>query len=258
MRRVQTSSSSAPPARPSLLGLWTACWRNPASSQDLNASLPPGTFRWKATSPRTLFRPSIVRPTVPTSVFFLVFFGGPLAVSGCIGNPSSYSSSTLAGMNRFENPRVGYSLLYPAAWQVRGQIVATEFARLAHCESVEIVDFQPSADSGPAAFVLHSFVQICSQPLTDALSLDDFMRQTYGGALAAQFQVTELDGLRAYRAMRAPGETTIFLQTNRYRIQIASSVNTHPHNERERVSQVQQVLDSFAIVGPKATPGKGP
>jgi hypothetical protein len=86
-------------------------------------------------------------------------------------------------------------LLYPEHWHIRSQVVATEFVNSDQCESVEVVDFQPPPGSG-AGFILHSFVQICAKPLSDSLTLDGFMRQTYGDS-TSQFQVTELAGRQA-------------------------------------------------------------
>lgn len=155
------------------------------------------------------------------------------------------STPTPLSMKRLENARIGYSLSYPADWQVRGYILATAFARGAQCESVEVVDSQPPPGSG-AASILHSFVQICARPLTDNLTLDDFMRQTYGNAFTTQFQVAPLAGIQAYRAINTNQETW-FLQTKGYRIQIVASVVAAPDKQDARFSQVQQILASLSF-----------
>jgi hypothetical protein len=156
--------------------------------------------------------------------------------------------SAMVSMNRLENPKVGYALPYPSDWQVKGKVITTEFANGAQCESVEVVDAEPPPESGPAAFILHSFVQACSKLLTDGSTLDDFMRETYGDAFAARFQTTEVGGLRAYRTTTKGLDTTIFLQTNNYRIQIVASVKASPEKQSERISQVQEILDSSSFV----------
>ncbi len=138
-------------------------------------------------------------------------------------------------------------MLYPSDWQLKGQVVATSFATDAECQSVEVVDFQPPEGSGPAAVVLHSFVQICARRLSDGLTLDDFMRQTYGDALAEQFQITELGGVAAYQTVGDDADTTIFLQASDYRVQLAASVVAEPAKRPERLSQVRRILDSFLV-----------
>jgi hypothetical protein len=168
-------------------------------------------------------------------------------LEGCTprGTQSQQLSTPMAiSMKRLENARIGYSLSYPADWQVRGYILATAFAKGAQCESVEVVDFQPPPGSG-AGFILHSFVQICAKPLMDNLTLDDFMRQTYGNTFTTQFQVTHLAGMQAYRARNTEG--TWFLQTKGYRIQIVASVVAAPDKQDARSSQVHQILASLSF-----------
>ena len=186
--------------------------------------------------------PLVVRPelSTPTSVF-----STPTSVSS---TPTSvFSTPAPVSMKRSENSKIGYSLLYPADWQVRGQVLATDFAKGAQCESVEVIDLQPPPESGSGAFILHSFVQICAKLLTDSLPLDDFMRQTYGDTVAAQFQLTELASMRAYQTTNANQDTTIFSQTPAYRIQILTSVVAEPDKRAERRSQVQTILESLSF-----------
>lgn len=156
-----------------------------------------------------------------------------------------HPQGTLVSTNVLENPKIGYSLLYPDDWHVSGYVKWTEFANGSQCESVEVVDLQPPPGSG-AGFILHSFVQICAKPLIDRLTLDDFMRQTYGDTVS-QFQVADLAGMRAYRSVNAEQNTTWFLQTNRYRIQIATAVVSKPDKQDMRLSQVQQILASLSF-----------
>jgi len=154
----------------------------------------------------------------------------------------------MAAMKRLENPQVGYSLRYPQDWQVRGRVVATEFAQSAQCESVEVVDFQPPPETGPSAVILHSFVQICAKPQANAATLEDFLRQTYGEAFAVHFQRTDLHGIHAYQARNESGSTTIFLQTREYRLQIVSTVVANAAKRSKRRAEAEAILESFSIV----------
>jgi hypothetical protein len=149
--------------------------------------------------------------------------------------------------HRLHDRAVGYSLRYPAGWRVRKQVVATEFARGAHCRSVEIVDFEPPALSGQSAAVLHAFVQVCSRRIEAGSSLGDFIRRTYPKELRAQADVITFGGHRAYRFVGPGNDTTIFLQTPAYRIQIVASAVTSADKRAKRVSEVRAVLASFRI-----------
>jgi hypothetical protein len=125
-------------------------------------------------------------------------------------------------------------------------VVATDFARGARCEAVEVVDGEPPPDSGPAAFVRRSFVQICSRPVTDGLALDEFMRRTYHGALSAGWRPVELGGRRGHQAGGAE-RTTIFLQTRAHRIQVVAAVQTLPDRRAQRAGEMKAILASFAV-----------
>jgi hypothetical protein len=147
-------------------------------------------------------------------------------------------------INALHNAEVGYSLKYPNTWHVTGQVVATEFAQNADCESVEIVDFLPPPGSG-AAFVLHSFVQVCAQRLSDNLTLDNFMKQAYDHALLSEFRMKKLNGLSSYWHEHGDLGGSIFLQTQSHRVQISFGVVVDAEKRSERWSQVQKVLHSF-------------
>lgn len=158
------------------------------------------------------------------------------------------SESAPASGGRLENAEVGYSLCYPADWGIAGQVVATEFANAAaRCESVRVVDAEPPADSGPAPFVLRSFVQICVLPVTDGLSLDEFMRRTYGPALSRWFSPTQLGGRPGYRADRGAAQTITVLQTRAHRIQVVSGVTTRADLGARRAAEVRAILDSLSF-----------
>lgn len=151
-----------------------------------------------------------------------------------------------AAVKRLENSQLGFSLLYPANWEVTGAVLATGFAGDAYCESVRIVDDEPPPGSG-SALIQQSFVQICGKPLTDDAPLDLYLRNTYGNSAAARFQMTELAGMRSYQETNANGDATIFIQTRAYRIQIVASAATAPDLQAERRSQIQRILESIAF-----------
>ena len=125
--------------------------------------------------------------------------------------------------------------------------MATQFARGSKCESVEVVDFEPPADSGSAARLLRSFVQICARPLVDGSSLEDFLRQTYGDAFHQQFQASTLGGGPAYQTTSEMTGRTIFLQTPRFRLQINTAIVAASERRSERHSQVERILESFSL-----------
>jgi hypothetical protein len=162
-------------------------------------------------------------------------------------SPATPMVTEVPRRRRLENRQVGYSLLYPADWQVTGKVVATEFANDATCESVEVIDFQPPPGSSPVAFILHSLVQICAKPLADSLMLEEFMRQTYGDTFFARFQRTNLAGVVAFQAASGGPSTTIFLQTDRHRIQIVTTVAASPDQRAQRVIEVQEILDRLSF-----------
>lgn len=149
-------------------------------------------------------------------------------------------------LKRRENPQIGFTLMYPADWEVTGGVVATDFQKDAQCESIRIVDFQPPPDSGSAS-IQQSFVQICAKPLTDDLPLDQFLARIYPEADAARFQPTELAGMRARETMNANGDATIYLQTDRSRIQIVTAVVAEPDLRSARRMQVQRILASISF-----------
>jgi hypothetical protein len=177
-----------------------------------------------------------------------------LAVGALIGamapsppDAAGSSESAPASIGRLENIAVGYSLHYPAGWRIASQVVATEFASAARCESVSVVDSEPPAGSGPAPSVLRSFVQICARPATDGLSLDEFMRRTYGPALLRSFSAAQLGSRPGYRADSGAAQTTIFLQTRAHRLQIVTGVKAGADLEARRAAEVRAILDSFSI-----------
>jgi hypothetical protein len=142
------------------------------------------------------------------------------------------------------NDRVGYSLSYPRSWKITGKVAATQFAAGARCRSVRVVDFS----AGPAATVRQSFVQVCWKRAA-GLSLDAFMRKTYGGRLADLFERTRLGGVPAYRTRGPRMSRTFFLQTHAYRLQVVATIVAAPAERTKRLAQVNRILASFSVTG---------
>ena len=167
---------------------------------------------------------------------------------------ASPTLETPGGFSRLVNEEVGYSLVYPSEWSVRGPAMTTRFGFDWQCERVQVSDFSPPPGSGIPAD-LKSFVQICTTPLTDGLTLDDFMTQTYSDEFLANFQITEFSGIRAYQFSNdTPSptffghNTRIFLQTSEFRFHITTAITTFLEKRDERLSQVQGILDSFQLI----------
>ena len=170
----------------------------------------------------------------------------PAASATVQAAPSPTSPSAVA-RKRLTDTEAGYSLAYPGDWQLEGNVLATQFAEDAQCESVEFIDSQRGGESGPAPSILHSFVQVCAQPLIDGLTLDAFMRQTYGQSLDS-FERVELNGVPAYQTSAQPLERMIFLQTQSHRLQIAAAVVAAPERRAERLNQMEEILASFSVI----------
>jgi hypothetical protein len=160
------------------------------------------------------------------------------AVGGAQAPPAS---------KRLVNNRVGYSLAYPRTWKLEKRVVSTGFAAAAACQSVRIVDFAPPEDSGPSAMMRQSLVQICWKPVGDGSSLERFMEQTYGDRLTMLFDRTRFAGAPAFRAANQGTNSTLFLQTGGFRLQVVTSVAADGGNEALRSGQVRRILSSFSL-----------
>ena len=151
----------------------------------------------------------------------------------------------------YQNSEVGFSISYPANWQIRDKIIATQFsASDAKCQSIEIVDSPVSGISGGGAAFFHSGVQICTKILKDDLTLDQFMQETYKDNLSKWFAKTKLNDMLVYQEL--PGVSMavkhIFLQTSAYRLEInAFAVGMNPDQTVQRVAQVKEILQSFSL-----------
>jgi hypothetical protein len=158
------------------------------------------------------------------------------------------ADEAVAPANRIlRNSTVGFRLTYPRSWHVGRQVVATEFAAGAACQSVQVVDFRPPPGSGPGAQALQSFVQICWRRLSGGDSLADFVEKTYGRKASSLFERIELSRVPAYRTKGPGPNATIFLQTDAHRLQIVAGVVAAPKNRPVREAQVRRILASFAL-----------
>jgi hypothetical protein len=167
----------------------------------------------------------------------------PAALSTC-GRPAPAAPDE--PRRRLENPEVGYRLIYPGDWLVRGGLVATAFAQEGRCESVEIVDSLPPAEAGPGAAVRHSLVQVCWKQRRDGLDLGEFVRSRYASVFG-QFEEATLGGAPAYRAGREGSGQQFLLQTERHRLEVVTAVVADAGRTALRESQVEEVLASFRL-----------
>ena len=146
------------------------------------------------------------------------------------------------------DPSIGFSLCYPADWSVGGQVIATQFAVGARCRSVRVIDLAPPSDSGAAAAMEQSLVQVCAKPLDADDSLDQYMRRVYGDRLQHTFAITDLDGTPGYRSTGRGQTRTTFAQHRNSLIQIVATVAASPEKTPERQAQVGKILESFALL----------
>jgi hypothetical protein len=150
--------------------------------------------------------------------------------------------------HRLTDPSIGFSLCYPADWSVGGQVIATQFAVGAKCRSVRMIDFAPLLDSGAAAAIEQSLVQVCAKPLEADGSLDQYMRRVYGDSLEDAFAITDLNGTPSYQSAGQGKTSTIFAQFRNSLIQIVATVAASPKRTPERQAQVKKILESFALL----------
>ena len=174
-----------------------------------------------------------------------------LVVGTCPACTSADRADGTPGLpKRLADTTVGWSLRYPSAWSARGRVAASAFAVGARCRSVVVVDDPSAGTTGPVGTELRTFVQVCARPRTDRLALERFLRETYGSAFAAQFEETRLGGRPAFRTRRST-PVLVFVQTDRFRIQLASSVSTGSRLRTRRRSEVAAVLRSFELAEPR-------
>ena len=160
-----------------------------------------------------------------------------LAVGG-----TSAGSTQAKPWRTLKNDRVGYSVSYPRGWRIAGKVVATQFSAAARCQSVRVVDRATPTE------VRQSLVQICWKPVTGDVSLDTYMRATYGKRLSGLFTLTRLGGAPAYRSRTAARSKTFFLQTKDYRLQIVTGIVAGPARRALRLAQVSRIVASFSLM----------
>ena len=171
------------------------------------------------------------------------------AVSGdsAVGQDDAPDAAASADWLQFSDPALGLSLSYPPDWTIGGLVVATQFSAGARCRSVRVVDFEPPPDSGAAAPLEHSYVQVCARPLAEGVSLDAYMQQTYGEALARQFAQTDLNGTRAYRSRGQGTSSVIYARSGAGLVQIVTGVTAAPEHDAVRRAQVEGILGGLTL-----------
>ena len=176
-------------------------------------------------------------------------FGPSDAISGdsAVGQDDALEGAASADWLQFSDPTLGLSLSYPPDWTVDGLVVATQFSAGARCRSVRIVDFEPPPDSGAAAPLEHSYVQVCARPLAEGVSLDAYMQQTYGESLARRFAKTDLNGTRAYRSRGQGTSLVIYAQSGAGLVQIVTGVTAAPEHQASRRAQVERILGGLTL-----------
>jgi hypothetical protein len=168
--------------------------------------------------------------------------------SGIVIAGEANECSTGSPWQRLTDPSIGFSLCYPADWSVGVQVIATQFAVGARCRSVRVIDFEPPPDSGAAAAMEQSLVQVCAKPLDADDSLDQYMRRVYGDMLQHTFEITDLDGTPGYQSIARGQTRTIFAQCRSSMIQIVATVAASPEKAPERQEQVEKILESFDLL----------
>jgi hypothetical protein len=160
---------------------------------------------------------------------------------------SSVAAQPDTDLETLENRAVGYALRYPADWHVTGPLLATEFARDATCQSVQVIDFQPPDDAGGAGFIRHAFVQLCARPIPDGLALEEFLRRIYGAPAEIRFEPVTVGGRPGYRVHDSDRPSILFVQTDTHRIEIVAAVATDPGRAELRRAQVDRIVDSLVL-----------
>jgi hypothetical protein len=165
-----------------------------------------------------------------------------------VANGSSADTRTIpAHWQQLEDATVGFSLFHPPDWAVEERVVSTQFADGARCRSVRFVDFEPPADSGAAAPMQQTFVQVCAMPKAHVGSLDHYMRRVYGESFDRTFTPVDLNGSPAYQAKGTGNSRTIFAETDNDLIQIVAAIATSSERLAQRQIQVQQILGSLQL-----------
>lgn len=187
---------------------------------------------------------------------------GPMAVavaaaffaltSDCAVQPAARSGQlspqAATPWNRLDDAESGYTLVYPADWSLEGQVVASDFASSARCRTVRVIDFAPPPDSGAAAPLQQSFVQICSKPVSSVGALEVFMKLTYGDQLDISFKKGQINGLAVYETRQQEPIRMLFAELAEHVVQIIAVIEAEPARRPERRAQVEKILESFAAL----------
>ena len=164
-----------------------------------------------------------------------------------VGQDNAREGAASADWVQLSDPTLGLSLSYPPDWTADGPVVATQFSAGAQCRSVRIVDFEPPADSGAAAPLEHSFVQVCGRPVATGVSLDAYMQETYGESLARRFAQTDLNGTPAYRSRGQGTSLVIYARSGTGLVQVVAGVTAAPEHEALRRAQVERILGGLTL-----------
>jgi len=193
------------------------------------------------------FRFCLFATVIGLTLYSLSAMAGLADVIEAAGGPGADALTIPAGWEKLEDATVGFSLFHPPDWIVAGQVVSTQFADGAVCRSVRFVDFEPPADSGAAAPMQQSFVQVCAKPKVQAGSLDQYLRRVYGDSFDRTFALVQLDGTRAFQAKDTGSSWTVFAESRSDLVQIIAAVATSPGKFSARQLQVRQILGSLQL-----------
>ena len=196
---------------------------------------------------RDAFRFCLLATIIGLTHFGLSAGAGMAEVIAAADGPGADAGAIPAHWEELEDTMVGFSLFHPPDWVVEGQVVSTQFADGARCRSVRFIDFEPPADSGAAAPMQQSFVQVCAMSKLHVGSLDQYMGRVYGESLDQTFTLVELNGPPAYQAKGTGSSRTIFAETDSDLIQIVAAIATSPEKFSERQAQVEQILGSIQL-----------
>ena len=193
------------------------------------------------------FRFCLLAIVTGLTLFGLSAIAGMADANETADGPGADAGTIPAGWEKLEDTTVGFSLFHPPDWSVAGQVAPTQFADGARCRSVRFVDFEPPADSGAAAPMQQTFVQVCAMPKAHVGSLDHYMRRVYGESFDRTFTPVDLNGSPAYQAKGTGNSRTIFAETDNDLIQIVAAIATSSERLAQRQIQVQQILGSLQL-----------
>jgi hypothetical protein len=237
-----------PWANDGLLARW-APHRFPAR-RDAGMAVVPPSHRWRSEPILRAGTVAVVQRSTPGTSARAPHPTAQMAQAAAGTRPPSAQSRATEPWKRLENRQIGYVLLYPTDWSVGGQVAATEFAVGGQCQSVRVVDFEPTPGSGPGAQIRQSFVQVCAKRIAGADSLPDFMHRTYGAQSTRTFEMARLNGLSVYRTRNKEEQTTrmLFADIGDQRVQVYGSVVAGVADIATRTAQVADILASFAAI----------